>query len=133
MSSLKIDRNIDVEEEIRVALSDYMKCYVRPLPANFEVPSILITAVGGSTENTVDYFDVTLDSRATEDATALENLRNAVGIVIAIAKSQTTKLRFADVNNIASWGKDPVRPELAMCTARLRVLAHIETVEVNTI
>jgi len=133
MSSLKIDRNIEVEEEIRVALSDYMKCYVRPLPANFEVPSILITAVGGSTENTVDYFDVTLDSRATEDAVALDNLRNAVGIVIAIAKNQSTKLRFATVNNLGSWGKDPVRPELAMCTARLRVIAHTETVEVNTL
>ena len=130
---MKIDRSIDVEGEIRQALDDYIKTYVRPLPANFEVPSSLVTAVGGDTENTVDYFDVTLDSRATEDATALENLRNAVGIVIAIAKGQTTKLRFADVNNIASWGKDPVRPELAMCTARLRVLAHIETVEVNTI
>jgi hypothetical protein len=130
---MKIDRSIDVEDEIRQALDDYIKTYARPLPANFEVPSILVTAVGGNTENTVDYFDVTLDSRATEDAAALENLRNAVGILVAIAKSQTTKLRFADINNIASWGKDPVRPELAMCTARLRVLAHIETVEVNTI
>ena len=130
---MKIDRSIDVEDEIRQALDDYIKTYVRPLPANFEVPSILVTAVGGDTENTVDYFDVTLDSRATEDATAIENLRNAVGIVIAIAKGQTTKLRFATVNNLGSWGKDPVRPELAMCTARLRVLAHIETVEVNTI
>ena len=130
---MKIDRSIDVEDEIRQALDDYIKTYVRPLPANFEVPSILVTAVGGNTENTVDYFDVTLDSRATEDATALENLRNAAGIVVAKAKSQTTKLRFADITNIASWGKDPVRPELAMCTARLRVLAHIETVEVNTI
>ena len=53
---MKIDRSIDVEEEIRVALNDYIKTYVRPLPANFEVPSILVTAVGGSTENTVDYL-----------------------------------------------------------------------------
>ena len=130
---MKIERSIDVEEEIRVVLSDYIKTYVRPLPADFEVPSILVTAVGGTTENTVDYFDVTLDSRATEDATALDNLRNAVGILVAIAKSQTSKLSFAVVNNLGSWGKDPVRPELAMCTARLRVIAHNETVEVNTI
>ena len=130
---MKIDRSIDVEEEIRVALNAYIKTYVRPLPAKFEVPSILVTAVGGSTENTVDYFDVTLDSRASEDATALENLRNAVGIVVKIALNQQTKLRFAEIINLGSWGRDPVRPELAMCTARLRVLAHIETVEVNTI
>ena len=58
---MKIERSIDVEEEIRVVLSDYIKTYVRPLPADFEVPSILVTAVGGTTENTVDYFDVTLD------------------------------------------------------------------------
>lgn len=130
---MKIERSIDVEEEIRVVLSDYIKTYVRPLPADFEVPSILVTAVGGSAENTVAYFDVTLDSRATEDATALDNLRNAVGILVKIAKSQTSKLSFAVVNNLGSWGKDPVRPELAMCTARLRVIAHNETVEVNTI
>ena len=130
---MKIDRSIDVEEEIRLALKDYIKTYVRPLPANFEVPSILVTVVGGTTENTVDYFDVTLDSRASEDATALENLRNAAAIVVKIALSQQTKLRFAEITNLGSWGKDPVRPELAMCTARLRVLAHIETVEVNTI
>lgn len=130
---MKIDRSIDVEEEIKVALNAHIKTYVRPLPAKFEVPSILVTAVGGSTENTVDYFDVTLDSRASEDATALENLRNAVGIVVKIALSQQTKLRFAEIINLGSWGRDPVRPELAMCTARLRVLAHIETVEVNRI
>ena len=130
---MKIERSIDVEDEIRVALNAYIKTYVRPLPAKFEVPSILVTAVGGDTENTVDYFDVTLDSRASEDATALENLRNAVGIVVKIALSQQTRLRFAEIINLGSWGRDPVRPELAMCTARLRVLAHIETVEVNRI
>ena len=130
---MKIDRSIDVEEEIRVALNDYIKTYVRPLPANFELPSIMVTAVGGTTENTVDYFDVTLDSRASEDAEALENLRNAAGLVVKIAHSQRTKLRFAEITNLGSWGKDPVRPELAMCTARLRVIAHVENVEVNTI
>lgn len=128
---MKINKSIDVEEEIRASLNDYIKAYVRPLPANFDVPSILITAVGGTDENTIDYFDVTLDSRAEEDATALENLQKAVGIVIAIAKSQTTKLRFVKVNSLGSWGRDPVRPDLAMCSARLRVLAHIETMEVS--
>lgn len=128
---MKINKSIDVEEEIRASLNDYIKAYVRPLPANLDVPSILITAVGGTDENTIDYFDVTLDSRAEEDATALENLQMAVGIVIAIAKSQTTKLRFAKVNSLGSWGRDPVRPDLAMCSARLRVLAHIETMEVS--
>ena len=128
-----INRSIDVEEAIRVSLGEYMQTYVKPLPANFTVPSVEITAVGGSEMDTIDTFDVTLDSRAEHEAEAYENLRNAIGIVIEIAKSQATALRVANVNSLGSWGKDPVRPDLAMCSARLRVIAHVETVEVNTI
>ena len=131
MSSLEIERSIDVEDAIREVLSDYMTSYVRPLPASLVVPSVEITAVGGKSENKVDHFEVVLDSRAGLEAEALENLRNAIGIIIKIAKSQTTALRFAEVNTLSSWGKDPVRPDLAMCSARLSVIAHIETMEVN--
>ena len=127
---MKISRYIDVEETIRAALADYMTCYVKPLPADFTVPSIEITAVGGSEDNTIDTFDVVLDSRAADEYTAQLNLRNAVGLVKAIAHSQTTALRFAKCNTLGSWGKDPVRPELAMCSARLNVTAHAEKVEV---
>lgn len=126
-----INRSIDVEEAIRVSLGEYMQTYVKPLPANFTVPSVEITAVGGSEMDTIDTFDVTLDSRAEHEAEAYENLRNAIGIVIEIAKSQTTALRVVNVNSLGSWGKDPVRPDLAMCSARLRVIAHVETVEVQ--
>lgn len=128
---MTIDRSIDVEEAIRASLIEYIQAYVRPLPKNLLVPSIAITAVGGDTDDKVDHFEVVLDSRADEEATALENLRNAVGIIIKIAESQTTDLRFAKVNTLSSWGKDPVRPDLAMCSARLRVIAHTEIVEVN--
>lgn len=126
-----INRSIDVEEAIRVSLGEYMQTYVKPLPANFTVPSVEITAVGGSEMDTIDTFDVTLDSRAEHEAEAYENLRNAIGIVIEIAKSQATALRVVNVNSLGSWGKDPVRPDLAMCSARLRVIAHVETVEVQ--
>lgn len=128
---MNIDRSIDVEEAIRASLSEYIQAYVRPLPANLVVPSVTITAVGGDTEDRVDRFEVTLDSRAKEEETALLNLRNAIGIITEIAKSQTTALRFAEVNTLGSWGKDPVRPDLAMCSARIRVIAHVETVEVS--
>lgn len=127
---MTIERSIDVEEAIRASLTQYIKAYVRPLPKDFEVPSILVTAVGGSEANTIDTFDVTLDSRAEDEETALENLRNAVGIVKEIAKSQSTALRYVSVNTLGSWGRDPVRPELAMCSSRLRVIAHTEFVEV---
>lgn len=126
-----INRSIDVEEAIRTSLGEYMQTYVKPLPANFTVPSVEITAVGGSEMDTIDTFDVTLDSRAEHEAEAYENLRNAIGIVIEIAKSQATALRVVNVNSLGSWGKDPVRPDLAMCSARLRVIAHVETVEVQ--
>lgn len=128
-----INRSIDVEEAIRVSLGEYMQTYVKPLPANFTVPSVEITAVGGSEMDTIDTFDVTLDSRAEHEAEAYENLRNAIGIVIEIAKSQATALRVVNVNSLGSWGKDPVRPDLAMCSARLRVIAHVENVEVQKI
>ena len=126
-----INRSIDLEEAIRSSLGEYMQTYVKPLPANFTVPSVEITAVGGSEMDTIDTFDVTLDSRAEHEAEAYENLRNAIGIVIEIAKSQATALRGVNVNSLGSWGKDPVRPDLAMCSARLRVIAHVETVEVQ--
>ena len=125
-----INRSIDVEEAIRVSLGEYMQTYVKPLPANFTVPSVEITAVGGSEMDTIDTFDVTLDSRAEHEAEAYENLRNAIGIVIEIAKSQATALRVVNVNSLGSWGKDPVRPDLAMCSARLAIVAHQMSMEV---
>jgi hypothetical protein len=127
---MKIKIAIDVEETIRSALSDYMTTYVRPLPEDFTVPSILITAVGGSEANEISAFDVTVDSRANDEETAQLNLRKAVGLIQAIAESQRTALRYVTVNTLMSWGRDPVRQELAMCTARIRVYAHEETTEV---
>lgn len=128
---MNIQRSIDVEEEIRKNLTEYIKTYVRPLPENFEVPSILVSAVGGTERNDISTFEVVLDSRADIEETALLNLRNAIGIIKEIAKSQDTALRYVALNTMSSWGKDPVRPELAMCSARIRVVAHLENVEVN--
>ena len=126
-----IERFIDIEEEIRKTLAEHMQAYVRPLPKDFDVPSILITSVGGVEQNKIDTFDVTLDSRAYDEETAQLNLRNAIGIIEKVAESQKTLLRYVTINTLASWGKDPVRQELAMCTARLRVVAHKEIAEVD--
>lgn len=128
---MKINRFIDIEEEIRSALTGYITTYVRPLPDNFTLPSILITSVGGAEANMVDAYDVTVDARAEDEETALETLRNAIGIIEKIAESQNTALRYVTINSLMSWGKDPVRQELAMCTARIRVYAHKETTEVS--
>ena len=121
---MNIQIAIDIEEEIRSALAGYFNVYVRPLPADYSLPNILIQQVGGSEENTISTFEVTIDSRAEEEADALEQLNKAIGILEQIAKNQTTAIRHVTINAYGSWGVDPVRPDLAMCSARLRVVAH---------
>ena len=123
-------KSIDIENEIREALSPYLTAYCRPLPAEYTLPNILITQVGGTTSNKVDTFGVVLDSRAKTEAEALDALNQAVGILKAVAKAQTTAIRYVNVNSSGSWGADPVRPDLAMCSARIDVVAHQATMEV---
>jgi len=119
-----INKSIDIEEEIRSALSEYQTAYCRPLPAEYVLPHILITQVGGQTAQTIDTFYVVLDSRAETEAAALDYLNTAIGILKQVAKEQTTAIRHVTVNSSGSWGNDPVRPDLAMCSARLDVVAH---------
>lgn len=94
------------------------------------MPCILVQQVGGFDVSTIDTFEVVLDSRAEHEAEALETLRNAVGILKAVASKQTTPIRHVSVNSSGSWGTDPVRPDVAMRSARLSVTAHLERVEV---
>ena len=129
-NDLEIIRSIDIEDVIRTALSGHFTIYCRPLPAKFTVPSLEISSVGGTDENEVDTFDVVLDARAQEDAEANELLRNAIGALKAIAKQQTTAIRHVKVNASGSWGSDPVRPDLAMYSARLRMTAHQESITI---
>ena len=124
--SVNITRSVDIEDEVRNALKSYMTAYCRPLPADFTTPSVLITLVGGSDANQIDTFDVTLDARAADEATANETLRNAIGLMRKAAKEQTTAIRHIEVNSSGSWGTDPVRPDLSMYSARIRVVAHLE-------
>lgn len=126
-----INQSIDVEDEIRQALDPYLTAYVRPLQAEYDLPNILITQVGGTTAQTIDTFSAVLDSRAHTEAEALGYLNRAVGILKQVAKEQTTALRHVTVNSSGSWGNDPVRPDLAMCSARIEVVAHQFTTEVN--
>lgn len=125
-----INKSIDIEEEIRTALSLYLTAYCRPLPEHYVLPNILITQVGGTTVKTIDTFSVVLDSRARQEAEALDTLNRAIGILKQVAKEQTTAMRHVTVNTSGSWGNDPVRPDLAMCSARIDVVAHQITEEV---
>lgn len=127
---MNILRSFDIEEVIRAALYPYIKAYCRPLPKDFSLPCILVQQVGGDDSSTIDTFQVVLDSRADNEADASETLRTAVGILKKVAQLQTTELRHVTVNSSGSWGTDPVRPDLAMFSARLSVVAHTEIVEV---
>ena len=128
---IDIERSIDIEDAVRLALADHLTAYCRPLPASFTLPNILVSQVGGSDSNTIDTFSVVLDSRADNEAAALEYLRNAVGVLKAVAKSNATQIRNVTVNSSASWGSDPARPDLALCTARLDIVAHLENVTID--
>ena len=66
---MKIKRSVDIEDEVRIALSDHFTAYCRPLPADYMLPNILVTQVGGSDRSDIDTFEVVLDARAeTEQA-----------------------------------------------------------------
>ncbi|MBO4390395.1 MAG: hypothetical protein J5825_06015 [Lachnospiraceae bacterium] len=126
-----INKSIDIENEVREALSDYLTAYCRPLPEEYDLPNILITLVGGTDSQTIDTFEVVLDSRAQTEADALDYLNTATGILKQVAKEQTSALRHVVVNSSGSWGADPVRPDLSMCSARLAIVAHQEITEVD--
>lgn len=125
-----INKSIDIEEEIRTALDPYLTAYCRPIPVEYELPNILITKVGGTDSQTIDTFAVVLDSRAHTEAAALDYLNTAIGILKQVAKEQTAALRHVTINTSGSWGNDPVRPDLSMCSARIDVVAHQITEEV---
>lgn len=128
---MEITRSIDIENIVRLALSDYFYTYCRPLPAKFKVPCIEVQRVGGTDKATINTFDVVLDARAKDEADADELLRNAIGALKQISKEQTTAIRSVSVNSSGSWGTDPVRPDLAMCSARLNIVAHQEIITIN--
>lgn len=122
-----INRSIDIEDAVRAVLSEYMTAYCRPLPAEYSLPNVLVTTTGGDTDSAasgkgkVDHFMVVLDARAETEAEAMELIRTAVAVL-------ESEMLFTEVNSLYSWGADPVRPDLAMCSATLMVTAHREIV-----
>ena len=128
---MKINRSIDIEDAIRAALASHMTAYCAPLPESFTTPSILVSMAGGDSEKTasgrgkVDTFTVALDARAKTEEEALTYLRNAVAI---LEVERGTGISHIETNSLYSWGVDPVRPDLAMCSATLLVTAHREEV-----
>lgn len=128
---MKILKPVDIEDEIRLALTDYLTTYVRPLPASYSLPNVLITASGGQTSDTIDTFTVTIDARAETDAEAFDTLSTALGALEAQANNQVGALRHVTINSLARWGADPVRPDLKLCTATVLVTVHRQACEIQ--
>lgn len=123
---MNILKPVDIEKEVKTALADHMQTYLRPLPATYTLPNILITATGGASSNTIDTFQVTLDARGETDADAYDLLRNALGVLQQQGANQSGALRNVSINSLARWGNDPVRPDLKLCTATVLITAHRE-------
>ena len=118
-----IERPIDIEDVVRLALADHLTAYCRPLPKDYSLPCILVSKVGGTDRDKIDTFEVVLDARGKTEYEADLALRNAIGILKAV---EGTAIRYVTVNSSGSWGSDPARPDLAMCSARLSIVAHVE-------
>ena len=125
-----VKRNIDIEADIKSALEDHLTTYVRPLPPKYKFPNILVHKTGGTDLDTIDTFTVVIDSRSKEDEEANEYLRNAIAILKVVAKNQTTNIRAVKVISSGSWGNDPVRQDVKLCSATLQIVAHEETVNI---
>lgn len=121
----------DIEYEVQKALADYFTIYCRPLPKDYTLPNLLVTQVGGNDTNTIDFYEVVIDSRAETEGEANEYLRKAIGTLKEIVKNQSTVMRSMRVNTSANWGNDPVRPDLALCSARIEIWAHLDKETIN--
>lgn len=134
--SITVNRSKDIEDVVRGVLSDYMTAYCAPLPADLVVPCVSVKHTGGSTIQTitgkgvVDAFTVVLDARAESEAEASETIRNAVAILEAVGGGD---ISHTALNSLYAWGVDPVRPDLAMCSATLMITAHRETVTLDSL
>ena len=130
--NIEILKPVDIEEEIRVALSEYVTAYVRPLPEEYALPNTLIAATGGSSKDTIDTFTVSLDTRAETEAEAYNVMSTVIGLLQQQGANQVGALRNVSLNSLARWGSDPVRPDLKLCTATVIVTAHRQSQTIPT-
>ena len=134
--STTIYKSIDIEDAIRKCLTKHLTVYCPPLPEKFSTPNILVRAVGGTTAATasgrgkIDAFTITLDSRADDEGSAQDYLATAIGLLESVDKNENG-IAHIEVNSLYSWGSDPVRPDLAMCSAMLTATAHRKAVTIE--
>lgn len=127
---MNILKQVNIENEIRLALADYFEAYCRPLPETYGLPNVLIEQTGGSSSNEIDTFQVRLSVRAETDEDASDVMRDVLGVLEVRATEQFGALRHVSLNSLASWSTDPARPDLKLCTALVLVTTHRETVTI---
>lgn len=125
---MDIIRSIDIEEVVQAALSPYMTAYCPPLPKKYCLPFVRITGAGGSESKTIDTWTVAIEGYAKREAEACEITRNAVGVLKAIAKAQTTAIRHVEENAKPQLFADPLRPDLARYRSTLVITTHQEKI-----
>ena len=114
---MTINKSIDIEDECRIALKAHLTVYCRPLPADYSLPHILVTWVGGMVDQTIDTFEVVLDARAKSEAEAVDYLQTAKGILKEVAKQQTTSIRYVTENTSGSSGSGYVLGSSEHCSS----------------
>lgn len=128
---MNILKPVDIENEVRLALKDYFEACNRPLPKTYGLPNVLIEQTGGSSRDKIDTFQVRLSVRAETDEEASDVMRTVLGVLQTRCEEQFGALRHMSLNSQASWGTDPVRPDLKLCTALVLLTVHRETVTIS--
>lgn len=126
-----IKRSIDVEKETNDLLKNYFNTCLRPLPEKYTTPITLIELMGGTSTDTIDTFTIRLSVRAKTNGEAVTTMRNVLGVLDYQTKNQVGKLCYSTEENLTSWGNDPIRPDLCLCTATVQVIAHKESFEIE--
>ena len=127
---MNILKQVDIETEVRLALTEFFEAYNRPLPEEYGLPNVLIEQTGGSSRDQIDTFQVRLSVRAETDEEASDVMRDVLGVLQARAEEQFGDLRHVSLNSLANWSTDPVRPDLKLCTALVLITAHRQAVTI---
>lgn len=127
---MNILKQVDVENEVRLALADFFEAYCT-LPEDYGVPNVVIQQTGGNSENQIDTFQVRLSVRAETEEEASDVMRDVLGVLQTRSEEQFGALRHMSLNSLASWSTDPVRRDLKLCTALVLVTTHRETVTIS--
>jgi hypothetical protein len=124
--SITIKRSVDIEDAVRIALSEHMTAYCNPLPARYALPFVRVSGAGGTSRDAIDSFVVALEGYADNEAEACEITRNAVGVLKYAAGHGDPVIRYVEENTHAQLFNDPIRPDLSRYRTTVVVVAHIE-------